>query len=176
MAKYRIDTDRFIDVWAHCVKEKKSWEQFIELVRQHFDNDSATDDDGNVLWNNADLDTCKASSIRSKCSSINDRISQFVGGKKLPIPQKTAQRRTKVDWADMVGKHSLEDLCEQLVSFVRGNGGTTFSGLLFLCGAQWDKGGLVSLVGILKQWTLCERYIPGSNSYLYLGRTTEHLF
>ena len=112
MAKYRIDTDRFIDVWAHCVKEKKSWEQFIELVRQHFDNDRATDDDGNVLWNNADLDTCKASSIRSKCSSINDRISQFVGGKKLPIPQKTAQRRTKVDWADMVGKHSLEDLCE----------------------------------------------------------------
>ena len=112
MAKYRIDTDRFIDVWAHCVKEKKSWEQFVSLCRQHFDEDSAEDADGNVLWSNADCPTAKESSIRSKCSSINDRISQYVGGKKLPVPQKTTQRRTKVDWQDMVGKHSLEDLCE----------------------------------------------------------------
>jgi|TARA_R110000824_G_scaffold154308_4_gene326388 hypothetical protein len=84
---FRMDTDRFIDVWGEANEAGLDFDQFIAALRDQFEDDTGLDSQGN-RWSNKGKNV-KAASVRSKCRNINEQFSKKYG-MVMDIPGKAA--------------------------------------------------------------------------------------
>jgi hypothetical protein len=83
---YRMDTNRFINVWKTAVRGDKDFGDFISMLQDEFDSDTGTDSAGKK-WSNKSK-SIKDGSVEAKCRSINKQFAK--SGRRLPVPGKSA--------------------------------------------------------------------------------------
>ena len=84
---FRMDTDRFIEVWGNACDDELNFDEFIAALRVEFETDVGTDAQGRP-WTNKGK-TIKEASVRSKCRNINEMFSKKYG-MNMDIPGKAA--------------------------------------------------------------------------------------
>ena len=84
---YRMDTNRFINVWKTAVRADVDFNKFLKMLATEFDSDTGTDSEGKK-WSNA-KQSIKSGSVEAKCRAINKQFAK--SGRRLPVPGKSVE-------------------------------------------------------------------------------------
>ena len=97
---YRLPTEPFVELWTRAVRERVSFNDFMDMLKEEFDS-ASHETHGGGWWNNEKY-TLSTKRVRGKCSRLNTRFFKE-HGIRIPVPPRDGQQY----WSNMVRKFNL---------------------------------------------------------------------